>query len=430
MTSEIAILNKTAIALAADSAMSMGGENKVFQSSNKLFMLTKNYPIGIMVYGNARLNGVPWETIINVYRKEKGEIELKNSEEYLKKFLDFISEKITWFTEEEQNELVGIASYSFFIKLNKILEEYMIEYLEDNPTKSDKEILLATKEKLESDIKLIYDKFKESEYCEGIDDNRFNELLNLYDKLLNVPLDEVFSQIKLTKSYRDKLKQIAIGFFCKKDLKNDFSSGIVIAGFGSNEIYPSLISIEINGILDNQIIYFITNNSKISNEKTASIIPFAQIEIIETFIEGVHPDYKQWIHDYIEGIYLEYPTQIVEKIPNIDSKQKSNLIKKFKSEGLKEYDIFLEEEKENIENYYSPMLDVVEILPKDEMAIMAETLINITMFKRKISKDLETVGGPIDIAVISKGEGFIWFKRKHYFKPDLNPNYMKQYYKN
>jgi len=33
------------------------------------------------------------------------------------------------------------------------------------------------------------------------------------------------------------------------------------------------------------------------------------------------------------------------------------------------------------------------------------------------------VVGPVDVAVISKGDGLIWIKRKHYFAPDLNHRY-------
>ncbi len=36
----------------------------------------------------------------------------------------------------------------------------------------------------------------------------------------------------------------------------------------------------------------------------------------------------------------------------------------------------------------------------------------------------ESVGGPIDVAVISKADGFIWIKRKHYFDPALNPRFL------
>lgn len=59
---------------------------------------------------------------------------------------------------------------------------------------------------------------------------------------------------------------------------------------------------------------------------------------------------------------------------------------------------------------------------------MAETLINLTSFKRRISIGAETVGGPIDVAVITKGDGFVWIKRKHYFDKELNHSYFKNYF--
>jgi len=60
---------------------------------------------------------------------------------------------------------------------------------------------------------------------------------------------------------------------------------------------------------------------------------------------------------------------------------------------------------------------------------MAESLVNLTSFKRRITAETETVGGPIDVAVISKGDGFVWIKRKHYFQKDLNPAFFANYYR-
>ena len=54
---------------------------------------------------------------------------------------------------------------------------------------------------------------------------------------------------------------------------------------------------------------------------------------------------------------------------------------------------------------------------------MAEALVNLTSLKRRVSMEEESVGGPIDVAVISKGDGFIWIKRKHYFDPSFNRDY-------
>jgi len=67
--------------------------------------------------------------------------------------------------------------------------------------------------------------------------------------------------------------------------------------------------------------------------------------------------------------------------------------------------------------------DMVEFMPKPELATMAEALVNLTSIKRRVSRGFETVGGPIDVAVISRTEGFIWVKRKHYFEASLNPRY-------
>lgn len=71
----------------------------------------------------------------------------------------------------------------------------------------------------------------------------------------------------------------------------------------------------------------------------------------------------------------------------------------------------------------------MKILPKDELAAMAESLVNLTSFRRKLSMGAETVGGPIDVAIISKGDGFIWVKRKHYFSPELNQHFFANYFR-
>jgi hypothetical protein len=33
--------------------------------------------------------------------------------------------------------------------------------------------------------------------------------------------------------------------------------------------------------------------------------------------------------------------------------------------------------------------------------------------------EFETVGGPIDVAVISKGDGFVWVKKKNLVRGDV-----------
>ena len=77
-------------------------------------------------------------------------------------------------------------------------------------------------------------------------------------------------------------------------------------------------------------------------------------------------------------------------------------------------------------NHAWPLQRVIGALPVDEMAELAETLIMLESLKEKVTQPTESVGGPIDVCVISKSEGFVWIRRKHYFKSELNPQYFRR----
>ena len=80
--------------------------------------------------------------------------------------------------------------------------------------------------------------------------------------------------------------------------------------------------------------------------------------------------------------------------------------------------------------YLWPITQSVATLPIEELAMLAESMINITSLRRKVAIDsnIGTVGGPIDVAMITKSDGFIWMKRKHYFEQQYNPQYFFSHY--
>ena len=80
-------------------------------------------------------------------------------------------------------------------------------------------------------------------------------------------------------------------------------------------------------------------------------------------------------------------------------------------------------------NYIKPLMDTVSFLDKEDLADMAESLVRMTCLKRHVTTDEETVGGPVDVAIVTKGDGFIWKKRKHYFDPELNSQFFERYKK-
>jgi hypothetical protein len=64
---------------------------------------------------------------------------------------------------------------------------------------------------------------------------------------------------------------------------------------------------------------------------------------------------------------------------------------------------------------------VIPALPIQDAIDLADFLVQMTMQFSKYAPGPTTVGGPIEIAVFTKHEGFKWIKRKHYFNDKLNP---------
>jgi len=125
MTAEIAIMNREAIALAADSAVTMvasGGE-KIFTSTNKLFALSKYHPVGIMVYGNATFMGVPWEIIIKMYRTALGKRKFDSLDDYAEDFLNFLTGPKELFPEEIQGKYYKSMFTGYFLYLRDNIEK-------------------------------------------------------------------------------------------------------------------------------------------------------------------------------------------------------------------------------------------------------------------------------------------------------------------
>jgi hypothetical protein len=68
-------------------------------------------------------------------------------------------------------------------------------------------------------------------------------------------------------------------------------------------------------------------------------------------------------------------------------------------------------------------------MQKSELVAMAESMVNLTALRRHVTTDQETVGGPIDVALITKGEGFIWIKHKTNYDPYLNQHLQQNYFR-
>jgi len=427
MTAEIAIMNKEAVALATDSAVTMSEERgqKIFTSANKLFALSKYYPVGIMVYGSASFMGVPWESIIKIYRHKLGKQKFDTLKQYANDFIVFLDNGNPLFPETEQKKYLSGSIFSYFNLIKKDVEKKVNSVMEKEGEITDGRVKQITS----NVIKEHFDKWKKAKMLPSISKNHIENAINKYGNIIDEIREKVFEKLPISNDSLKQLKTIAASLF-SKDIFPVGISGVVIAGFGEKDTFPSLKSFDIEGIVNNKLKYKKGLSGEINFENTATIIAFAQRDMVATFMEGIDPYLRNQIGSYLSEIFDKYPEIIVESIEKFDDSEKQRLKQKLKDVSnsiFKKYQKDVEDYRRK--NYVNPVIRVVGMLPNDELAAMAESLVSLTSFKRKVTMETETVGGPIDVAVICRGDGFIWIKRKHYFKPELNPQFFSNYYR-
>jgi len=400
---------------------------KIFTSANKLFTLSKFHPVGIMVYGSAVFMGVPWETIIKIYRKNLGKKKFSTLKKYANDFIGFLDNGNSLFPDSVQEEYLRSSIYGYFNLIKKMIMEKVHSVIEEKGKITEG----VTKEITSEIIKEHYEKWDKTQNIKSIPKSYNTEVIEKYGKIMEGAIKEVFEKLPVSKNLSNQLKSIASSLFSKfpERIQKGNVSGIVIAGFGQKDTFPSLESFHIEGIVNNRLKYKEYIASKINFKQYATIIPFAQGEMVATFMEGIDPYLQNHLEGYLSEIFEKYPEIITEKISqdieNIGSIKEK--LKKASKKILK--DFFKNINNFRREKYVDPIISVVAMLPKDELAEMAESLVNLTVFKQKVSIASETVVGPINVAVVSKGDGFVWIKRKHYFKAELNPRFFANYYR-
>lgn len=429
MTAVLGILNKQAVAIAADSAVTVGGteNHKIFNRANKVFTLSKRHPVGIMLYNSASFMATPWETIIKMYRNKLSETSFPTLKEYQNNFLEFLASK-NYFTNEEMQRSY-IASFALNIvdsTINEIAKKN--RGLFDNPTDENNQQFITLLEEQLNSLKSFWQ--PNTNICPEFETYTFESFKQFSDAVFNEVIDNRFTEngFTLSEPIKEMLKE-SIYYILKAKENISNHTGLVFAGFGEDEIYPKLLPINVSMVFDNKLRYYIDdpNCASISDLNSGAVRPFAQTDVINTILSGVDPLLDNTYLENFGALFEKYNQLIIDAIGD-ENHLLSEQIKSLETHKLIEEYAQMNKQIRR-ENYINPLMNAVSHLSKEDLAEMAESLIYLTYLKRRITNAEESVGGPVDVAIISKGDGFIWIKRKHYFKPELNQFFFNNYFK-
>lgn len=403
MSAGIIVMNKNAIAMAADSAVTIGDHAAIHNSANKLFALSMFEPIGAIIYANAQFMQVPMEIIIKQYKTELGKKNFSTLQEYVDDFVSFLERNcdLFHFRKNEENYVLGIC----FDLLQGLANGYTNRAKDligkVNRPLTEKEDIAIKQQAIEETMQfvdsqpIVRDSF--SSYVENV---YLEKIVGFIERQINWVTDR--------KELAKKLCRLFDTHFTRRGYM-----GMAIAGYGKSETFPHMVHLKLSGILNGKLRYEKVGNMDIDEIQTAAIIPLAQTDVMHTFIRG----YNDLIMQQVAGTVPQLIGQRIDSMPNstLDDGQKKQIKESFvgfQNDVAKK----MQEVANNV--FVSPIIDSVTSLPIEELALFAESMINITSVRRRVAIDgnIGTVGGPIDVAIVIRGDGLIWLKRKHYFE--------------
>lgn len=423
MTAEVGVLNSIGVALAADSAVSIGRDaDKIYTSANKIFQLSYSAPIGVMIHGNANLVGLPWETIIKVYRKQLKGTRFDSVREYAEDFIAFLaSGNHGMFPKEQQDQHAAMVVFGLFEEIGSSLRHRLLKEARAGKEIEQEDHAAILHEQVQEFLKYI----RGLEFLPSFSETDLVDAQKRYGKESTVIARAVFGD-DLARKTLTALKKLAAEVLCRNAPTNQ-RSGVVIAGFGEKQYMPAIMSYQIEEMALGRLRYVETGDNEIGKESTALVMPFAQGEMVQSFMEGIDGSLLAFMETSTNELFAGVVEEIVKLVAAADPGLGENLEKAISPKVPDLLGSLTERWKKRRENYWKPVVSITSSLPKDEIAAMAEALVNLTKFRRRVTTDRETVGGPIDVAVITKGDGFVWVKRKHYFSPEYNPRVVARY---
>lgn len=195
MTAEVAVINSTGVALAADSAVTIGSQ-KIYNSALKLFALSKTEPVGVMIYGNAALMNMPWETIIKIYRKELGPESFKTLPEYSSSFFSFLSSRSDFFPTEVQESWLAMNVRGYY----ELIFDSLIEKVEKRIKETSKIDEATTEEFLKNIVDEHHSGLIKRGFLDGLNKSFEDEVRKKYTDKIKSLREEVFNELPLSRA--------------------------------------------------------------------------------------------------------------------------------------------------------------------------------------------------------------------------------------
>jgi hypothetical protein len=187
------------------------------------------------------------------------------------------------------------------------------------------------------------------------------------------------------------------------------SSGIYFVGYGEKSLYPSYWGIDAFAFLNGKVVYELDYRRTVRTNDPSFFKTLAQDDTIISVISDVNWTGSHELFNIVQSTIEKSTSTYIKNNPaskEVIEKYQAELNENF--EKLKYFKAYSMDRERKF-------LSSLAVMGVVDMAEYAENLISLQSLKRKYELDAQnnaTVGGPTDVAIITKFEGFKWIKSK------------------
>lgn len=410
--------------MAADSAVTISGPNylKTYQSVDKLFPLVPDQPIGVMIYNNAELMGMPWETVISIYRDQASGKNFETVDAYARDFIDFLSGNTDLFPQDQMDRefckhvavVMSIIAGDF---------DYQVAQFKGANAGNLRDHVTAIFEYVVGQLHADYHRSLDDSprgdlacFPKGTADQltrRYNgPIREIIDSLVH-SLKQDHNNLTVSDATMKRLQEIAV-LSVLKDAFFEHYTGVVFAGFGRKETFPSMRSYLTSTVVMGTIKNRQDRAADVTADSGPIIQPFAQDRMIRTFLTGMDQGLRYFLFGETLRLSMHLVTDVVGRAPGLSDEQRQRLFAEYSENnlGAAVQAFFGAIDQYQYASHTGPILRAIGSLPKKELGETAASLIKLNSFQQKVMHSVETVGGPISLATISRNEGLVMGKER------------------
>ena len=222
-----------------------------------------------------------------------------------------------------------------------------------------------------------------------------------------------YPSLTVSEATLQQLREIAI-LSVLKDSFFEHYTGVVFSGFGRRETFPSMRSYLTSTVVMGTMKHRQDRAADMTSDSGPVIQPFAQDRMIRTFLTGMDQGLRYFLFGETLRLSVNLVSDVVGRAPGLTDEQRQRLFAEYSENnlGAAVQGFFGAIDHYQFQTHTGPILRAIGSLPKKELGETAASLIKLNSFQQKVMHSVETVGGPISLATITRNEGLVMGKER------------------